>query len=104
MVTTTACQLVIREDTMPGQPTVSTSYEDVHEDMRLPMLDTKEKSDAPSPPPPDGIRASAEASTQPEVFICSPFLEHFQLLHTLHYTLMSPVYFTSGIFRGHAWC
>ncbi|BDA41533.1 probable Golgi apparatus membrane protein tvp38 [Coccomyxa sp. Obi] len=51
---------------MPGQPPVSTSYEDVHEDMRLPMLDTKEKSDAPSPPPPDGIRASAEASTHPE--------------------------------------
>lgn len=70
MVTATACQLVSREDTMPGQATVSTSYEDVHEDvhedMRLPMLDTNDKSDAPSPPPPDGIRASAEASTPSE--------------------------------------
>lgn len=76
MVTATACQLVSREDTMPGQLAVSTSYEDVHEDMRLPMLDTKETSDAPSPPPPDGIRASAEASAQPEVSICSLSLEH----------------------------
>ncbi len=104
MVTTTACQLVNQEDTMPGQPTVSTSYEDAHEDMRLPILDTKEKSDAPSPPPPDGIRASAEASTQPEVFICSPFLGHFLSLHALQHTLMLHVHFTLGVFRGHAWC
>lgn len=62
------------ENTMIGQPSLSTSYEDVHEDMRLPMLDDDEKrnpSDAPSPPPPDGIRVSAQTAAQHQVANCS---------------------------------